>query len=123
MAAEETVVVIEDDVTLTASAGDDTSAGTSYVGKYGGVAHVKLTNGGTGPTVAAQVQLQTSTDNSNYYDFGGPLVGATGNSAVKSWGPIVVPMGTRWLRSVSGSNTGQNVTVRIEATKVDSINA
>jgi hypothetical protein len=120
MASTKVVTVVEDDVTLTAGAGDDTSTGVNLTDGYGGKAFVKLTNGATGPTVAAQVQLQESADNSNWYDLGGPLVGSTGNNEVVSW-PVPIDMGTLYIRSVSGSNTGQDVTVRIEVSEVTGI--
>ena len=121
MATTKGVTVLFNDVALVAAAGDQTSAAADLADGYSATASVKLTNGATGPTVAAQVQIQTSPDNSNWYAFGGSLVGSTVNSAVVSWGGIEIPMGVKYVRGVAGSNTGQNVTVRMEITEVSAV--
>jgi len=120
MATTKAVTVLFDSVALVAAAGDQTSAAVNLTDGFGGVAEVKLTNGGTGPTVAAEVQLQASADDSNYYEFGGPLTGSTTSSAVRSW-VIDIPIGVMYLKAVAGSNTGQNVTVRVEMAEVTAV--
>ena len=117
MATTKTVTVIHNNITLTAAAGDTTSSSWDLQNGYGGTLHIRITNGGTGPTIAAQVQVQTSPDDSNYYDFGGPLVGTTTNSDVIEWN-VEIPMGVKYLQTVSGSNTGQDVTLRVEGTEI-----
>jgi len=117
MAATKAVTVLDNNVTLTASAGDHTSNVWTLDDGYGGELYIKITNGGTGPTVAAEAQIMTSPDNSNYYKLGGALVSTLGNSAVTSWS-IPIPIGIEYLTVVSGSNTGQNVTIRVEGSEV-----
>lgn len=104
--------------TLTADAGDTTSSSVNLTDGYGASLNIRLTNGGTGPTVAAQVQIEVSADNSGWFDFGGPLVGSTGNSAVSEWGGIEIPIGVQYIRLVAGSNTGENVTVDADISEV-----
>jgi hypothetical protein len=120
MASSKTVTVVRNNVTMTAGAGDSTSSSTDLTDGYGATALVKLTNGGTGPTVAAQVQIQVSGDDSNYYDYGGPLVGNTDNSGVESWA-IDIPASVEYVQFVSGSNTGQDVTLRVEVNELSKI--
>ena len=106
---------IESSLTLTAGAGDDTGASTDVRASFGGVAFLKLTNGATGPTVAAQIELQGSGDDTVWYSIGGPLVGTTGNSEVTSW-RIEYGIGDMYIRAVAGSNTGQNVSMDFDLT-------
>jgi len=87
---------------------------------YGGQLHIKITNGATGPTVAAQSQIWTSPDNSNWYKFGGALIATLGNAIVTSWN-IPIPIGVKYLNVITGSNTGQNVTLRISGSEVTAI--
>ena len=121
MASTKTFTAIWNSQTLTAGAGDTTSSAQTIDDGYGAALHIKLTNGGTGPTVAAQVQIEVSGDNSEWYEFGGPLVGSTANSAVVSWGGIEIPIGVEYLRLVAGSNTGQNVTVDADISEVTAV--
>lgn len=107
--------------TLTAGAGNTTATAVDLADGYGAALNITLTNGATGPTVAAQVQIEVSNDNSTWSKFGGPLVGSTANSAVSSWGGIDVPIGVKYVRLVAGSNTGQNVTVEADISEVVSV--
>jgi hypothetical protein len=106
---------------LTAGAGNTTSSAVDLADGYGAALNIKLTNGATGPTVAAQVQIEVSNDNSSWFKHGGPLVGATGNNAVSEWGGIEIPIGVKYLRLVAGSNTGQAVTVDADISEVTAI--
>jgi len=117
MASTKITTVHFNNVTLTAAADDQTSTPQDLTDGYGGVASIRLTNGATGPTIPAQVQIAVSPDNSNYYDYGGPLVGSTANNAVVEW-VVDIPIGVYYLQFVAGSNTGQNVTCRVEFTEV-----
>lgn len=121
MATTKAVTAIWSGTTLTASAGDTTSSAVNLTDGYGATLNIKITNGATGPTVAAQVQIQFSEDNSEYYNHGGPLVAGTGNSEVTSWAGIVVPLSTQYVRLVAGSNTGQNVTVDSDLSETTAI--
>ena len=120
MASTKVVTAIWSTITLTAGAGDTASADIDLQDGYGGTLHVKLTNGGTGPTVAAEVQVQMSGDDTEYYGYGGPLTGNTDSSGVSSW-TIPVPIGTQYLRLVAGSNTGQDVVVDADVTEVTAL--
>ena len=73
--------------------------------------YLRLTNGATGPTVPADIQIEVSTDASSWYNFGGLLVGGTNNNQVVEWGGIELPDSTRFVRITAGNNTAQNVTL------------
>lgn len=120
MASIKTKTTIHNAVTLTAGAANNTSSSVSLTTGYGAVVNIKLTNGATGPTVAAQSQVQISQDDSKWFDFGGALVGDTANSAVRSWS-VDIPIGAQYVRTVSGSNTGQNVTIDVDVSNVTGI--
>lgn len=123
MAATKTRTSIHAATTLTADAGADTtvSSAVDLTAGYGASLEIKLTNGGTGPTVAAQVQIQLSNDNTTYFNFGGPLVGKTSASGVAQWGGIRIPIGAKYLKLSSGSNTGQNVTLTADISEVTAL--
>ena len=120
MATTKAVTAMENGLALAEGAGDDTGAAVTLDDGYGAQIHIKLTNGATGPTVAAQVQIQVSADNSEWYSFGGPLVGSVTNSAVSSWS-VEIPIGVEYVRTVQGSNTGQNVTCDIDLSEVTAV--
>lgn len=120
MPSTKVVTVLDDNVTLTAGAGDHTSGVWTIDDGYGGELYINITNGATGPTIAAQAQIWASADNSNYYKFGGPLISTLGNAIVTSWS-IPIPIGVEYLKVISGSNTGQNVTIRVEGSEVSAI--
>ena len=120
MATTKVVTVHFNNVTLTAGAGDQTSATQDLLDGYGGCAFIRLTNGATGPTVAAQVQIQTDPTTPAGYDYGGALVGSTANNAVREW-VIDIPIGVSYIAFVAGGNTDQNVTCRAEVTEVTAV--
>ena len=120
MASTKTVTVLHNNVTLTAGAGDTTSSAWDLADGFGGMLHVKITNGATGPTVAAKVQIQVSPDDSNYYNFGAALYGSITNNAISSYS-VEIPIGVKYVKTVSGSNTGQNVTLRVEGVEVTAL--
>ena len=117
MATTKTVTVLDNNVTLTAGAGDHTSGVWDLQDGYGGTLHIKATNGATGPTLGSQSQVWVSPDNTNWYRLGGALLAALGNSIVSSW-VVNIPIGIKWAEVISGSNTGQNVTIRVEGSEV-----
>ena len=120
MATTKVMTEIWSATTLTAAAGDTTSAAITLDDGYGAFVSIKLTNGATGPTVAAQVQIQTSQDGTVYFNYGGPLVGSLVNAAVTSWS-VEIPIGVEYLKLVAGSNTGQNVTVDADISEVTAV--
>ena len=122
MASTKANVVVWDDVTLTAGAGADSTVSDvqNWTDGYGGVALLKLTNGATGPTVASAVQLEASGDGVNFYGLGGPISGGVANNGITDL-VIDVPIGVMYLRATAGSNTDQNVTVRLEVSEVTEV--
>ena len=111
--------------TLTAGAGNTTSSVIDLSATFESQIDIKLTNGGTGPTVAAQVQVVVA---NNYNagsptlltNYGGALVGSTTNSAV-SYFSVTIPIGVAAVELIAGSNTGQNVTVDADISSVTGI--
>ena len=120
MATVKPVTVLDDNVTLTAAAGDHTSDVWTLDDGYGGILGVKITNGATGPTIAAVVQVWWSPDSSNWYKLGGALGSTLGNAVVSSW-PVPIQIGIKYIKVVSGSNTIQDVVIRAEGTEVSAI--
>ena len=112
MTVTKTRTSLNSGTTLTAGAGDTTGSTIDVSSKVSVQISIKLTNGATGPTVAAQTQIEVANDSGGtlFVRFGGPLVGSTTNSAVASWS-VPLPIGVAAFRLVSGSNTGQNVTL------------
>lgn len=72
--------------------------------------HLRITNGATGPTLPAQVQIETSPDGSDWYDYGGPLKGKTANAGISEW-TVPIDRGVKYARVVGSGNTGQGVTL------------
>lgn len=120
MAATKSVTVVHNDITLTAGGGDTTSSAQNFTTEYSAMALIKITNGATGPTVPAQVQIQISADSSNWYDWGGALIGNVDNDEIYSFA-VEFPIPVMYIRFVSGSNTGQNVTLRVELMEVTAV--
>jgi len=120
MATTKIVTVLDNNIVLVAGASDHTSDIWTIDDGYGGELHIKITNGATGPTIAAQAQIWVSPDNSNWYKFGGALISTLGNAVVTSWS-APIPIGVKYLKVISGSNTDQNVTIRVEGSEVTAI--
>jgi len=121
MATTKAVSVLDNNVTLTAGAADHTSTVWDLQDGYGAELSIKFTNGATGPTLASQAQIWVSPDNSNWYKFGGALIAALGNSVITSWGGIPITIGVKYLKVISGGNTGQNTVIRVEGSEVSVI--
>ncbi len=119
MATTKARTSIHSATTLTAGAGNTTSSTIDLSTGYGAQLDIKLTNGGTGPTIAAQVQIKVAADSGAtlLVNFGGPLIGAVANNGVGSWS-IELPIGVAAVVLVSGSNTGQNVTIDADISNV-----
>jgi|SRR5215469_22576 len=108
--------------TLTAGAGNTNSSWIDLSAGYGAQVDIKLTNGATGPTVAAQVQVQVANDYNAgsptlITNFGGALVGGVANSEVDYWS-VQIPPAVEAVRLVAGSNTVQNVTVDADISNI-----
>jgi len=98
-------------VTLTAGAAATTSD-TWNKGENSGTAMVNITNGATGPTVAAQVQPEVSWNGVTFFADGGALVGGLGNAEESEW-LYEPPEDCSNVRFICGSNTDEDVVVTI----------
>lgn len=117
MSSTKTVSVLDNNVTLTAGAAAHTSTVWDLADGFGGTLFIKATNGATGPTLGAQSQVWVSPDTTNWYRLGGALLAALGNSIVSSWA-VNIPIGVKHAEVISGSNTGQDVVIRVEGSEV-----
>ena len=111
--------------TLTVGAGNTNGLWIDLSGSYGAEIDIVLTNGATGPTVAAQVQVQVANDYNAgsptlVANFGGAFAGGTANSGAYHCS-IEIPIGVAAVRLVAGSNTGQNVTVDADISTVTAV--
>ena len=104
-----------------AAGASNTTAAQTIDDGYGAALHVKLTNGGTGPTLPAQVQIEVSADNSEWYEMGGPMVGSVTLGVTRSWGAIDIPIGVEYLRLTVSGNTGQAVVVNADISEVTAL--
>lgn len=120
MATTKATTAVEQALTLSAGAADDVGANQNIGTGYGAMLYIKLTNGATGPTVPAQVQVQVSADAAEYMDFGAALIGGTANLGVSSWA-VAIPAAVENVRTVQGSNTGQAVTCDIDLSNITAI--
>jgi hypothetical protein len=111
------VTVLDSNVTLTAGAADHESGVWDLQDGYGGILYLKNTNGATGPTVAAASQVWVSPDGTNYYKHGGAIGWTLGNGVVTSLA-VAIPQGVKYVKVVSGSNTGQGTVLRAEGVEV-----
>lgn len=121
MATTKVVTAIWDSDTLTKDAGDTTTNSVDLTDGYGAALHLKVTNGGTGPTVAAQIQVEVSADDNEWYELGGAYMAALGNGVVSEWGGIPINIGIEYLRLVGGSNTDQDVVVDADISEVTAV--
>lgn len=119
MALTKSNTQVENALTLTAGAGDDTGATQDLTGSYSGETLIKLTNGATGPTDPAEVEVFDSGDGSKWYSIA-KFKGGTDNNGIYST-KVPYGLGTMYRRTVQGSNTGQNVTLDIDNVKVPSL--
>lgn len=111
--------------TLTAGAGNTTSSWVDLSAVYSSTVDIVLTNGATGPTVAAQVQVNVANDYNAgsptlITNLGSPMVGLTSNNGV-AYFSVELPIGVAAVRLVAGSNTAQNVTVDADVGKITAV--
>lgn len=107
---------------LTAGAGNTTSSAVNMDTAFECQVNIKLTNGATGPTVPAQVQVQVANNTTPtlLINYGGALVGTSTNSDI-SYFSVTLPIGLQQMKLVAGSNTGQAVTVDADISCVTGI--
>ena len=112
----QTYKLLADDETLTAGAVNFVSDKWKVPMAAGGMLLIKITNGSTGPSAAASVQILYSYDGTttNEYHYGGALVGNTDALGSESW-PVPIDPDIPWVWIEAGGNTGQDVTLRVEA--------
>ena len=93
----------------TANTAGSTTTGSSInlTAAYGGLATAKITNGPTGPTVAAQAKLMVSGDNTNWKTFK-VFLASNANNAISEFA-CELPPGTMYARWDVTGNTGQTV--------------
>jgi hypothetical protein len=108
MAASKTLRTIIAAATSNTAGSTTTGAVVDLTTKYGGLATVKITNGGTGPTVGASAKVYTSGDGTNFKLMAQVTAGVT-NSGVYEWA-FDIPPGVMYLRIDVTGNTGQAVT-------------
>lgn len=92
MATTKVTTAIWSGQSLSAGGGPTTSSVVALDDSYGSNLSIKLTNGATGPTTAAQIAIEVSGDNSEYYNVM-TVAGKTGNSEVAEWGMIPIHSG------------------------------
>jgi 3',5'-cyclic AMP phosphodiesterase CpdA len=92
----------------------------NLVDGYGANIGGKITNGATGPTVGCTVWCETSPDNSQWYERGGPIRCKLGNNIV-TYFQIDLPPPIMYARLAVGGNTDQDVTLDADATEVTAI--
>lgn len=80
----------------------------------------KITNGGTGPTIACSVYVEVADSSSADPIRIGAAVGSVTASAVTHF-RINVPRGSAKVRTVFTGNTGQSVTVEAHADRVTAL--
>lgn len=107
--------------TLSASSADTTSSAVDNSGSYATLLNITLTNGGTGPTVPAQVRVQVANDTSGtlWVDLC-TVLGQTANSGVYYFS-IEIPIAAQAFRTIAGSNTGQAVTLNADYSRVTAL--
>jgi hypothetical protein len=111
--------------TLTAGAGNTNSSWIDLSAVYSAEINFDLVNGGTGPTIPAQVQIQVANDYNGGaptlpVNYGGPMVAGVG-AATTYYFSCELPPGVAAVRLVAGSNTVQNVTVNADISTVTAI--
>jgi len=125
--ATKSLIQIWSGQTLTAGAASTSSSWIDLSSADSAQISIRLTNGATGPTAAAQVQIVVANDYNSGSphlpcNFGGPIVGGTAASEV-DYLSVDLPISVAAVRLVAGSNTGQNVTVDADISIVTAIGA
>ena len=120
MASTKVETVLHNNTTLNTNAAVNTSSVVVLDDGYGAGLNVQITNANT-QTTAGQCQIQVSSDNTVWYDFGRPLVASLVNGAVTAWGGIEIPIGVEYLRIRVGSQSGANIYVNASLSEVTAV--
>jgi hypothetical protein len=116
-----TVSRITVQASATNTAGSTTTSSYVDISSYYNVEIVgKISNGGTGPTIACTVYIEVADSSDANPIRIGAAVGSTTNSASVTF-RITVPAGSAHLRSVFTGNTGQSVTIEAYAESVTAV--
>lgn len=108
MAATHALTTIMAAATSNSASSSTSGTAADLTACYGGLMTIKITNGGTGPTVAASMYVYTSGDNTNFKLFT-KVTSDTVASSVNEW-PVDIPPGTMYVNTTLKDNTGQAVT-------------
>lgn len=108
MAATKNLRTIIAAATSNAASATTTGTAINLTTAYGGIWTAKVTNGGSGPTVGATVNVYVSGDNTNF-KLVAALLCPTGNSLVSEFSGLVDP-GVMYFRIDVTGNTVQAVT-------------
>jgi len=79
---------------------------------YGAIITAKVTNGGTGPTIACTVTLNVSADGSTFYQWATQTAGVTASTSYPM--AFEVPLHAIKANIVFSGNTAQTVTVEAQ---------
>lgn len=87
---------------------------------------LSIANGATGPTTAAQFQIQVANDYNagsptNPVNYGGPLVGPTSNSGASSWGVEISDAWQAVRVQFTAASGGSTVTGTADTSKTTAI--
>jgi hypothetical protein len=94
--------------TSNAAAGTTTGTTVNLTTALGGLLHGKITNGGTGPTVAANFTVQISGDNSTWKTYIVQPAGAVASTSYEFF--VEIHAAVMYVRVVVDANTAQAVT-------------
>ncbi len=88
---------------------------------YGVTIYAKVTNGATGPTIAARFRVQVSPDNgTTIYDLSSETA-ALGNNVVTNCQPVTLPQDAMYYRTFFDQNTGQGVGILADSMHITAL--
>lgn len=99
------------------------SASSAIAVNYGLEGVLRIVNGGTGPTVGAQIAVQVRPNGGGASDWrywSGPFQAGTASNGSYEF-PFTVPPGCYEARAVAFGNTGQAVTSNTRISRLDSL--
>lgn len=105
------------DLTLVAGEGNQIATVISAIQGHGTFVHRKITNGATGPTVQATIDMEVSLDNQTWFQFGTLLQGGTTLGVVTET-IEEIPKNYPHIRIIAGGNTVQDVVVNVIANTI-----
>lgn len=109
-----------DNYVLTASAVYHTSSVWDLSSGYGGELYIRYSCQAVVPTTLASSSIRVSPNQTDWYDFGGPLQAGSGSLLTSSYA-IPIPISVSYVRVDTGGNVGTNMTVFIQGTQVTRI--